>query len=276
MIFDVHTHIHFPAYDRDRQEVIKRAKAAGVKVVCVGTQAATSESAIKIAEKYPNEVWAAAGFHPNHLSEQWHHDRKEQTEAKPEKFDIKKLQKLAENSKVVAIGECGLDYYRLGSNREPQIKKQKEVFLEQIKLAQSLKKALMMHTRPSAGTDDAYEDTLRVLKENPVSVEKINHFYVGSLEITNKLLDAGFYFTFGGVITFARNYDGVIRYIPLDRILLETDAPYVAPAPYRGRRNEPAYILETAKKLAEIKEVSYQKVAEQTTKNALKVFNIMV
>ena len=131
-----------------------------------------------------------------------------------------------------------------------------------------------MHTRPTAETDDAYEDTLEVLKENPVSVPKINHFYVGSLTITKKMLEAGFYFTFGGVITFTDAYDTILNYIPLDRILLETDAPYVAPEPYRGKRNEPAYIVETAKKLAELRGDSYEKIAETTTGTAYKIFKL--
>ena len=273
-LLDVHTHIHFPWYDQDREEVIKRAQTAGVKMICVGTQAATSQSAIELAKKYPKDIWAAVGFHPSHLSESWHHDRKEQKEPAREKFDAEKLRRLAQDPKVVAIGECGLDYYRLAENREPQIKKQKEVFAEQIKLAQALNKPLMMHTRPTAETDDAYEDTLEVLKENPVSVPKINHFYVGSLTITKKMLEAGFYFTFGGVITFTDAYDTILNYIPLDRILLETDAPYVAPEPYRGKRNEPAYIVETAKKLAELRGDSYEKIAETTTGTAYKIFKL--
>jgi len=273
-LLDVHTHIHFPWYDQDREEVIKRAQTAGVKMICVGTQAATSQSAIELAKKYPKDIWAAVGFHPSHLSESWHHDRKEQKEPAREKFDAEKLRRLAQDPKVVAIGECGLDYYRLAENREPQIKKQKEVFAEQIKLAQTLNKPLMMHTRPTAETDDAYEDTLEVLKENPVSVPKINHFYVGSLTITKKMLEAGFYFTFGGVITFTDAYDTILNYIPLDRILLETDAPYVAPEPYRGKRNEPAYIVETAKKLAELRGDSYEKIAETTTDTASRIFKL--
>ena len=273
-LLDVHTHIHFPWYDQDREEVIKRAQTAGVKMICVGTQAATSQSAIELAKKYPKDIWAAVGFHPSHLSESWHHDRKEQKEPAREKFDAEKLRRLAQDPKVVAIGECGLDYYRLAENREPQIKKQKEVFAEQIKLAQALNKPLMMHTRPTAETDDAYEDTLEVLKENPVSVPKINHFYVGSLTITKKMLEAGFYFTFGGVITFTDAYDTILNYIPLDRILFETDAPYVAPEPYRGKRNEPAYIVETAKKLAELRGDSYEKIAETTTDTASRIFKL--
>lgn len=256
---------------------MRRARQAGIKMICVGTQAATSESAIELSEKYPEDIWATAGFHPNHLSEKWHHDKKEQTDSVPKIFDIRRLADLASRPKVVAIGECGLDYYRLpasGDDRQRQIKKQQEIFQEQIQLAESLKKPLMMHTRPALGTDDAYEDALEILRGFNFSAAKINHFYVGSLAITKKLLDEGFYFTFGGVITFVRDYENVIKYIPLSHILLETDAPYVAPEPYRGKRNEPAYLLETAKRLAEIQGITYEKTAETTTKNAMEVFKL--
>lgn len=274
MLFDAHGHIHFPLYDADRDEVISRAKKAGVKMISVGTQASTSESAIKLSKQYPEDIWATVGFHPNHLAENWHHDKKEQSDAGPEVFDIKKLSLLAEDKKVVAIGECGLDYFRLKENSGPQKLKQKEVFIQQIRLAQKLRKALMMHNRPSTGSDDAYLDALDILETENATVPRINHFYVGSLEVTKKLVSAGFYFTFGGVITFARDYDEVIKYIPLERILLETDAPYVAPMPYRGKRNEPAFIVKTAEKIAEIKGITFDEVADVTSATAKKIFKI--
>src|SRR3989344_5075443 len=223
MIFDSHTHVHFPAYDKDRKEVIERAKKAGVKMITVGTQAASSEAAIKLAYEYPDDIWATVGFHPTHLAESWHHDPHEQAYANQEKFDIEKLRKLAQDPKVVAIGECGLDYYRLATSSKTQVTRnkelQKEVFLEQAKLAQELNKALMIHCRPSKGTDDAYEDLLFIVSSLELLVPHIAHFYVGSLTITKKLVDAGFYFTFGGVITFSRDYDASINLIPLNRIL---------------------------------------------------------
>ncbi|OGY63078.1 MAG: hypothetical protein A2745_01485 [Candidatus Harrisonbacteria bacterium RIFCSPHIGHO2_01_FULL_44_13] len=338
ILIDSHTHIQFPVYDNDREAVIERARNAGVyphtkralaleendarygvgvKMICVGTQASTSESAIKLAEKYPEDVWATIGYHPNHVvpaqhaqtlrtgrrlaQTNWYHDQKEQKSANPPRFNIEELRRLAQHPKVVAIGECGLDYYRLAASDLPlatRVKeKQKEIFLQQVELAQELNKALMIHCRPSKGTNDAYEDLLKILQEIKFSQNVIIHFYVGSVEMARKFLDAGFYphtkralsggvnganarygagvyFTFGGVITFSRDYDEIIKYIPLDRILLETDAPYVAPEPYRGRRNEPAYIVETAKKLAEVKNVSFEKVAEITTKTAGQIFKL--
>jgi len=246
-------------------------------MITVGTQAASSEAAIKLAYEYPDDIWATVGFHPTHLAESWHHDPHEQAYADQEKFDIEKLRKLAQDPKVVAIGECGLDYYRSLGNQNAKIKNQNlqlEVLIKQLELAQELNKALMIHCRPSKGTDDAYEDLLVLATSHQFPASRVVHFYVGSLAITKKLVDAGFYFTFGGVITFARDYDEVIKYIPLDSILLETDAPYVAPEPYRGKRNEPAFIVETTKKMAELKGISYDKVSQITDNNAKKIFKI--
>jgi TatD DNase family protein len=276
-IIDAHSHVQFPVYDADREEVIARARAAGVKMVAVGTQVSTSESAIKLANEYPEDIRATVGYHPNHLSESWHHDSKEQKSADPEKFDIEKLRELAKDLNVVAIGECGLDYYRIMNNESGIKERQKEVFLQQVELARDLNKAIMIHCRPSKGTNDAYNDLLALI-HNPLAGQakfitpKIVHFYVGSLEITKKLVEAGFYFTFGGVITFARDYDESLKYIPLERILLETDCPYVSPKSNRGKRNEPAFILETADKLAEVKGESLEKVLDQIYSNSTKVF----
>lgn len=275
-LLDAHSHVQFPAYDSDREAVIERAKSAGVKMVVVGTQFSTSEAGIKLAHKYPENIWATAGYHPNHLSDDWFHDAKEQKNSSPEEFDIEKFRKLAKDPKVVAIGECGLDYFRLVESEKLKVKSlQKEVFLQQAELARDSNKALMIHCRPSKGTDDAYNDLHTILRPTHYGLlPKVIHFYVGSLETTKKLVDADFYFTFGGVVTFARDYDESIKYIPLDRILLETDCPYVAPALYRGKRNEPAYITETAKKMAEIKNVSLERLIISVYKNTVKVLKI--
>ncbi|MDP2696052.1 MAG: TatD family hydrolase [bacterium] len=276
-IFDSHTHVHFPAYDNDRDEVIKRAQSANVKMIAVGTQLSTSKSAIELAEKYPDDVWAAVGFHPSHIgSTTWHHDEKEQSNAEPEKFDASEFKKLATHPKVVAVGECGFDYYRLVGEREDNLKnksQQIDIFFQQVQIANEVNKPLMIHCRPSKGSDDAYEDLL--VARSQLKILPIVHFYVGSLGVTQKLLGAGFYFTFGGVITFARDYDEVIKCMPLDRILLETDAPYVAPASYRGRRNEPSYIIETARKLAEIKGIDYDDVVATVFETNKKVFGVL-
>jgi len=289
MLFDSHTHIHFAAYDEDRNDIIARAKAVGVKMITIGTQRDTSALAVTLAEKYPGDIWAAVGLHPVH-TEQSYYDPQELGAApkgseprlgfysRREEFDYAFYEMLAQKKEVVAIGECGLDYYRSQGDQNEKIKNQnvqKEVFREHIRLAESVGKALMIHCRPSKGTSDAYEDLLELTTQDKrLTIPKIVHFYVGDVVITQKLLDAGYYFTFGGVITFARDYDESIRLIPLERILLETDAPHIAPEPYRGKKNEPAYIVETAKKLAQLEKISFEECAEVTTNTAKKVFGI--
>lgn len=274
-IIDAHSHVQFPIYDSDREEVLRRAKDAGVKMIAVGTQFSTSESGVALAHKNPENIWAAVGFHPSHLSKNWHHDKNEQSQELPEKFDVEKMRRLAEDPKVVAIGECGLDYFRLDSEDAQKIKSaQKEVFLAQAELAQDLNKALMIHCRPSKSTDDAYEDLLAMMENSKFSIPKILHFYVGSPEMTKKFVSAGFYFTFGGVVTFARDYDESIKYIPLERILLETDCPYVAPKSQRGKRNEPFFISETGRMIAEIKNTNPDSALERIYKNTQEVFKI--
>ena len=276
-LIDAHTHVHFAAFEKDYREAIQRALDVGVGMVTVGTQRDTSRQAVEVANEFRG-VWAAVGLHPAHTFHPYH-DPKElgdniKLDNQGEDFDYEYYKSLALDPKVVAIGECGLDYFRI-KNDEAGIKnKQKDAFIQQIKLAQELNKALMIHCRPSKGTDDAYADLLAITSNFKPRTSNILHFYVGSLAMTKKFVEAGFYFTFGGVITFARDYDEAIKYIPLDRILLETDAPYVAPEPYRGKRNEPSYLIEIAKKLAELKGTSYEKVAEQTLKNSLRVFGI--
>ncbi len=292
MLLDAHTHIQFPAYDADREEALRRARAAGVKMIAVGTQYSTSLAAVSLAEKYPDDVWASIGFHPNHaVPAGWYHDPKEQKSNQPEIFDRKRFEELAKNSRVVAIGECGLDYFRLkehstwSMDQGTSVKEaQKKVFMEQIEIALEVGKPLMIHARPSKGTDDAYEDALGIISNyqflssrdisHRETISKIIHFYEGSFAMTQKLVEAGFYFTFGGIITWKRDYDDILAYIPLERILLETDAPYVAPAPYRGARNEPAYVVETAKKFAELTGKSFEEICATTTNNVKVVFGI--
>ncbi len=271
-LFDAHSHVQFPAYDGDREAVIERAQKAGVKMLAVGTQYATSQSAITLAQKYPKDVWATVGFHPNHLSTTWHHDLKEQQESIPEVFDKEKFLTLAHDPKCVAIGEFGLDYYRITGDEKNIKEKQQEVFREHVQIAQAVEKPLMIHCRPKKGTDDAYEDLLGLLGN--ARVPAVIHFYVGSPAITEQLLTTGCYFTFGGVITFARDYDESIRLIPLERILLETDCPYVAPLSQRGKRNEPAFIPETYRKMAEIKKVDYDRLVQSVQSNFESVFRV--
>jgi len=286
-MFDAHTHVQFEAFKDDWRLVINRALSVGVYLVNIGTQKDTSVRAVEIAREYKEGVYAAVGLHPIHTTKSFHDAAElgggEEAKAftsRGEEFDYDFYLSLARDPKVVAIGECGLDYYRNEqiANGKWQMAKdrQKEVFLQHIKIAQEVGKALMIHCRPSKGTDDAYDDLLKLITGNsqPITVPKISHFYVGSVAVTKKMLATDFYFEFGGVITFTHDYDEQIKAIPLNHLLTETDAPYVSPEPYRGKRNEPSYVVEVVKRLAEIKGVSYDEMARVTDENARRIFKI--
>ncbi len=269
--FDAHTHVHFPVYAADREAVLARAREAGVKMITVGTQNSTSAAAVALAEAHPENIWATVGFHPGHFAENWHHDKNEQTEAKRESFDPDRLLKLAKHKKVVAIGECGLDYFRLVGEGEKI--GQQESFDAQIGLAKKTGKPLMIHCR------NAFPDLIQTLserKDNLLRFPGAIHFFSGTAEEARALLRLGFAFTFGGVITFARDYDEVIKMLSPEAILSETDAPYVAPAPYRGKRNEPAYVVEVIKKLAELKNKAIEEMAEIIAQNTERIFGVKI
>ncbi len=281
-MFDCHTHVQFAAFEKDWKATIDRALTAGVSIINVGTQKDTSAKAVEVADQYSSGVYATIGLHPVHTTKSYHDAQElgggEAAKAfvsRGEEFDYPFYAELAKNPKVVGVGECGLDYYRPTGDEKEYKAKQKEVFLQHVKLALEFDKALMIHCRPSKGSDDAYEELLGILTDVKFPTSRaVLHFYVGSQQMTKKFLDAGFNFEFGGVTTFARDYDEQIKSIPLDRILTETDAPYVSPEPYRGQRNEPAYVVEVVKKLAEIKGVSYDEMAKQTELNARRIFKI--
>ena len=282
--FDVHTHTQFAAYKDDKDAVIQRALDAGVWMVNVGTQKDTSAAAVETAHEYAEGVYATVGLHPIHTDKS-HHDKDELGEeqttpqhsqvckdvsftSRGEEFDYEYYKKLAEDPKVVAIGECGLDYYRL---EEQTKQKQFAVFEQQIALSNEVQKPLMIHCR-NAFAD--LIDILRAEQKNLLEQSGIIHFFTGSIEDARLLLDLGFSFSFGGVLTFARDYDDTVRYIPLDRIVLETDAPYITPVPYRGKRNEPAYVAEVVRRIADIRGEEYEGVSAQILANAQRVFGI--
>ena len=292
ILFDVHTHTQFAAFAEDQDAVIRRALDAGVWMVNVGTQQDTSAVAVETAHQYPEGVYATVGLHPVHTEKSYHdaqelgaphktpysHELGTKEEAqnqqgdgfmsRGEEFDYGYYETLAQDPKVVAIGECGLDYYRL-EEKTKQI--QYEALEQQIALAGDVHKPLMIHCR------NAFTDLIAILQAPSSQFQVppgIIHFFTGTRNDAKTLLYLGFSFSFGGVITFARDYDEVVRYIPIERIVLETDAPYITPAPYRGKRNEPAYVAEVAKKLAEIKSISSEVVADRTFKNALAIFHL--
>jgi TatD DNase family protein len=263
MIFDSHCHPQFPQYDEDREEMIKRALDGGVFMIAVGTDLETSKQAVELAQRH-NEIWATIGIHPNDINQNYgvmiHHN-----------FD--NFVDLLKKPKVVAIGEVGLDYYR---TTEPEKqKRQKEVFKHFIDLAQKTKKPMVLHFRdmPKGSTGKVHEDALAML---PRDIRGVSHSFTGTLDNAKEYVNRGMYVGFNGIVTFARQYDEVVKYVPLENILLETDAPFLTPIPYRGKRNEPLYVKEVAKKIAELKNVSIEKVVEQTTKNCKNLFNLTI
>lgn len=273
--FDIHTHAHFAAFDEDRDAVMRRAKEAGVAMINVGTDRGTSAAAALLAEKYEN-VYATVGLHPIHTSKEAYYDKNEsnayahETSKDGEVFDEAYYGMLAMHKKVVAIGECGLDFFRI-TNHELRIK-QEDVFRKQIELAIALDKPLMIHCR------NAYREVAQILNScfmlHNSKLRGNVHFFAGTWEEAKLFLNLGFTLSFTGVITFAQEYDEVIKNAPLDMLMSETDAPYVTPVPHRGKRNEPFYVVEVVKKIAEIRGEPYEKVREALVQNAVRAFNI--
>ncbi|MDE2030872.1 MAG: TatD family hydrolase [Patescibacteria group bacterium] len=274
---DIHSHVNFKAFDEDRDEVINRALDNDTWVINVGTQIDTSKKAVEIANKYSEGVYAIIGLHPIHTGASYH-DEKELGEggkeftSRGEVFDKGKYLELLRDPKVVGIGECGLDYFRC---TEESIEKQKQAFIDQIEVANEVGKPLMLHIRnnPTDNNLDAYVDALKILKQYS-KVKGDVHFFAGGLKTAKDFLDFGFTLSFTGVITFTHDYDDVVRQTPLDMIMSETDSPYVTPIPHRGKRNEPVYVSEVAKKIAEIKGLTEEEVAKAIIANAKRVFDI--
>lgn len=256
-IIDAHTHVQFPQFDEDRDEVITRAKEKGIGMVQIGTDIVTSQKAYELALQH-NDMWATAGIHPH-----------EAVDIKV--FPLEEMKSLLSQDIVIGVGECGFDFYNMSQEERRSARElQQSLFEEQIALSVAFKKPLVIHTR------DAFEETLSVLEEQAQkhSLRGIAHFFTGGREEAQRFLDLGFYFTFGGLITHNRSFDDVIRFIPKERVLVETDAPYVAPAGQRGKRNEPSYIIETMQALADIYNEPYEKVKERVRSNTKAIFGI--
>jgi len=259
--FDIHSHLYFKDFDADREEEIAKLKEAKIGAITVGVDFETSQQAILLAEKHDN-LFATVGFHPGDVTLETAFDER--------------LQNLAEQKKVVAIGECGLDYFRPTENFEKIKEKQKKIFQKHIDLALKLNKPLMLHIRPAKGTMDAYLDALEILEKQKTDKLRGNvHFFVGDLDILKKFLAIGFTVSFTGVITFTHDYDEVLRATPLNMIMSETDTPFVAPVPYRGKRNSPLYIPEVVRKIAEIRGEDFETVRKQLVLNARKSFSFV-
>ncbi len=295
MLVDTHTHVNFQAFSKDADDVIKRALESGVWMINAGTKFETSRAAVELAENYSDGVYAAVALHPIHLFEH-HVDLQEEGasfNSSEEEFDPGAYADLvAKSTKVVSIGEFGLDYFRLPAGAdETAIKEhQKRVMIAHIELAKQVGKPLMIHCRPSEGTMDAYEDVLRILDDNYLvspparGGEKAGvggdgfeiHCFTGNTAIAQEFVKRGGYIALNGIITFDKTgrSDEVVKSVPLESTILETDAPYLAPLPHRGKRNEPVFVKFVAEKLAEMKGVALSEVEEVTTANARKLFRI--
>jgi TatD DNase family protein len=252
MLVDSHAHLEMEEFDSDRPDVIERARLGGVDcIVTVGTNPGLSRKALSIARQYEN-IYATVGIHPHDV-----------ISADDKSFD--ELKALAEDPKVVAYGEIGLDYFRNISPREKQI----EMFAKQLELAKGLNLPVIIHDR------DAHEQTLRMVKASGVRLG-VFHCFSGDWAMARQCIDLGFYISVPGVVTFDKSkvLQEVVRKAPLDSILLETDCPYLTPVPHRGKRNEPSFIIHTAKKVAELKGLTWEDVAQAAAVNTRKLFRI--
>lgn len=270
MLFDSHAHVNFEGFADDAQAVLADCQAKDVWLVNVGSQLATSRQAILLAEHYPLGVYAAVGLHAVHVSDQ------------PEPFRARDYADLIESSsKVVAVGETGVDYYRLPAGREvEEVARQREVFIESLRLARQYDKALIMHTREHPTKPPAaYANLLKMLKsESSTGLPRgAIHCFLGTLEEAQQFIELGFSVGITGIVTFSKKAErlqAVATALPLEKILIETDCPYLAPEPHRGERNIPQYVEFVARKIAALKGLTYEAVAEQTAKNARALFRV--
>lgn len=275
---DIHSHIHGEQFDADRNAVVASMREAGVATITIGTGIETSKAAIALAEQHEH-IYATVGLHP--------------ADDAREELDITQYEPLARHGRVVAIGECGLDYHYIETffekdreekgltwNKDAEADRQQRFFIEQIELAVRVDKPLMLHGRPSPKTMDAYEDMCYIIenaqKEHGEKVRGNFHFFAGDVDIARKALDLGFTVSFPGVITFASQYDDVVRFVPLNRMHGETDSPYAAPKPFRGERNEPNHVREVYKRIAELRGEEEEMVRIELIENARRLFKTTI
>lgn len=274
MLFDTHAHLNLEAYDNDWREVAKRAQDVGIGIINVGIDLKSSKRAIEIAEEFPSGVYAAVGMHPS--------------EVLVEQFDGAEYEKLADHPRVVAFGEVGLDYYRLPDSIRPeeagpiaagrQIKTpdeikdlQKKVFKNFLELSEKTRLPLVIHCR------DAHEDMINILENfnresKGFDARGVMHCFSGNWDEAKRYFNLGFLISFTGVITFSKFEGDVLAKAPLDQIMAETDCPFLTPEPYRGKRNEPAYVEFVAREIARVKNTPYDEVVKITTENAKRLF----
>jgi TatD DNase family protein len=261
MFVDSHAHLDGERFDADRDQVIARAREAGVQTIVaigIGDGPANVDCGIRLAERYPF-IYATIGIHP--------HEAKLANDTA-----FEEMERLARHPKVIGWGEIGLDYFYDHSPRDTQ----KQVFSKQMELAAAAKLPIIIHCRPSDGSDDAWEDSLSLIQEQWTQhgLGGILHCFTGTTAHAKRALDLGFLISFAGNITFpkAQQIRDAALQVPLDRMLIETDCPFLAPVPNRGKRNEPAFVIETARRLGELRGVSTEEIGEQTSRNFYSFF----
>jgi TatD DNase family protein len=284
MFIDTHAHINFNAFKEDGDEIIRRSLAADTWMVLVGTEYKTSRRGLEYANKYEKGVYAAVGLHPIHLEEVLVENNDENGNysftTKAEEFNYDNYEKLAKFEKVVAIGEIGLDYYHinLGGNIGAIKQKQKDVFLEQLILARNLNLPVIIHCR------QAHDDMLAILTDFKNKYKDrmpasrpwgVMHCFSGDEDLAWKYFSLGLIISFTGLITFSKRWDDLIRKMPPEKFMIETDSPFMTPEPYRGSRNEPLLVKYVAKRISEIRNLTPERVGEITAKNSRELFGIV-
>ena len=278
MLFDTHCHLQFKTYKEDLDQVLQRCNEKQMLLNVVGSQIDTSVCAVELAQKYEN-IYASVGLHPIHLFETHVDEEETSFKSREEDFDYDKYKTLAQNKKVIAIGECGLELFHLPENldKEKILQKQKEVFIKQYELAQELCLPIIIHVR------NAHEEMIDLLKSLKKKINGVVHCYTADWNYAKQYLDLGLHIGFTSVITFPpkktepktqEDLLEVVKNCPSDKLLIETDAPYLAPQVYRGQRCEPWMVEEVAKKIAEIRQKTTEEIIEITGKNAKKLFKI--
>lgn len=280
-LIDTHCHVQFAAYDDIRETIIEEAAEKEVGMIVVGCEQESSAAAVKLVENKEN-MWASVGQHPTDTGLP---------------FDIKAFRELAKSKKVVAIGECGLDYYRIPrdeervtrNEEEPKrrevIEKQKEMFMQQVELAHEVNLPLIIHCRDDStgSSGPAHADMQAILMKrfstpsshpHPPKEHGVLHCFTGGVADAISYLDLNFFISFTGIITFADQYDDVVRAVPLEKMLIETDSPFLTPVPHRGKKNHPSYVRFVAERIATLKSISVDEVARVTTENARRLFRL--
>ena len=278
-LIDTHCHLHFPAYDQDREAVLARMREKGIAAITVGTNVTTSKSGVAFAEQHP-DVFATIGYHPEHLTSSY---TDEQEPHDTNAYSIDAIAEIAKSGskKIAAIGETGLDFFRIDKDRDEQeaTQMQELALRDHINLAHEVDLPLVIHCR------DAFRRLATIIQDEQGKGKRVRgviHCFAGTWEEAKPLLDLGFYLSFTGIITFPpkKNEDPeksihrTIERMPMERLLIETDAPWLTPLPHRGKRNEPAYVELVGKKIAELRETALEDVEQKTTENAEQVFDL--